>query len=121
MAPIPAGIPDHDRYDRQHWNDADMDRQDARREFLVEESLVPVTFETDRKCQVETGRCSGPFTGVYVEDPSDLDIDHLVPLRTRTSRRLEMGHGDPREVRQLPGRREPPGCGHRPGEPQQGS
>ena len=28
-----------------------------------------------------TGRWYGAFTGVYVEDPSDLDIDHLVPLK----------------------------------------
>ncbi len=30
---------------------------------------------------METGRWYGAFTGVYVEDPSDLDIYHLVPLK----------------------------------------
>ena len=40
-----------------------------------------MTFETDRKCRVETGRWFGAFTGVYTGDPGDLDIDHLVPLK----------------------------------------
>ena len=38
-------------------------------------------FKTDRECRVETGRWYGAFTGVYTDDPGDLDIDHLVPLK----------------------------------------
>ena len=81
VAPIPADIPEYDRGDWKHWVDADGDCQDARQEVLIAESLVFVTFETDRQCRVETGRWFGAFTSVYVEDPSDLDIDHLVPLK----------------------------------------
>ena len=81
VAPIPANIPEYDRGDWKHWVDEDGDCQDARQEVLVAESLVSVTFETDRQCRVETGRWFGAFTGVYVEDPGDLDIDHLVPLK----------------------------------------
>ena len=81
IAPIPADIPEYDRGDWKHWVDADGDCQDARQEVLVEESLDEVTFETDRQCRVEAGRWYGAFTGVYVEDPGDLDIDHLVPLK----------------------------------------
>ena len=81
VAPILADIPEYDRDDWKHWVDEDGDCQDARQEVLVEESLVSVTFETDRQCRVETGRWFGAFTSVYVEDPSDLDIDHLVPLK----------------------------------------
>ena len=81
MAPIPAGIPEYDRSDWRHWIDEDGDCQDARQESLVEESLVEVTFETDRKCRVETGQWFGAFTAVYVDDPGDLDIDHMVPLK----------------------------------------
>ena len=81
VAPIPADIPAYDRDDWKHWVDEDGDCQDARQEVLVEESLVSVTFETDRGCRVATGQWYGAFTGVYVEDPSDLDIDHLVPLK----------------------------------------
>ena len=81
VAPIPADIPEYDRDDWKHWTDADGDCQDARQEVLIAESLAEVTFETDRGCRVETGQWYGAFTGVYVEDPSDLDIDHLVPLK----------------------------------------
>ena len=42
---------------------------------------MEVTFETDRKCRVETGQWFGAFTAVYVDDPGDLDIDHIVPLK----------------------------------------
>ena len=81
VAPIPAGIPEYDRGDWKHWVAEDGDCQDARQEVLITESLVSVTFETDRACRVETGRWYGAFTGVYTGDPRDLDIDHLVPLK----------------------------------------
>ena len=81
VAPVPDDIPAYDRSDWRHWIDEDGDCQDARQESLVEESLVPVTFETDRKCRVETGQWYGAFTGVYVENPGDLDVDHMVPLQ----------------------------------------
>ena len=81
VAPVPAGIPEYDRSDWRHWIDEDGDCQDARQEVLIVESLDQVTFETDRKCRVGTGRWYGAFTGVYLEDPGDLDIDHLVPLK----------------------------------------
>ena len=81
IAPIPAGIPEYARSDWRHWIDEDGDCQDARQEVLVEESLTPVTFETDRKCRVASGRWYGAFTGVYTGDAGDLDIDHMVPLK----------------------------------------
>ena len=81
VAPVPEGIPEYDRGDWRHWVDADGDCQDARQEVLIAESLVSVTFETDRKCRVETGRWYGAFTAVYADDPGDLDIDHMVPLK----------------------------------------
>ena len=81
VAPIPADIPDYDRGEWKHWVDADGDCQDARQEVLVEESLDQVTFETDRECRVEAGQWYGAFTAVYVDDPGDLDIDHMVPLK----------------------------------------
>ena len=40
-----------------------------------------MTYKTDRKCRVETGRWYGTFTGTYVDNPGDLDIDHLVALK----------------------------------------
>ena len=64
-----------------HWADEDEDCQDARQEVPTVERLVEVTFESARMCQVETGRWYGAFTGIDVELPGDLDVDHLVPLK----------------------------------------
>ena len=81
VAPIPADISEYSRSQWKHWIDGDGDCQDARQEALVSESLVEVTFESERKCRVATGRWFGAFAGTYVEAPGDLDIDHLVPLK----------------------------------------
>ena len=81
VAPIPADISKYSRSQYKHWIDEDGDCQDARQEALISESLVEVTFESERKCRVATGRWYGAFAGIYVEAPGDLDIDHLVPLK----------------------------------------
>ena len=81
VAPVPADIPQYSRSQWKHWTDKDGDCQDARQEALISESLVEVTFESDRECRVETGRWYGAFSGIFVEAPGDLDIDHLVPLK----------------------------------------
>ena len=49
--------------------------------MLIAESLVEVTYESDRQCRVATGRWYGAFTISYTDDPGDLDIDHMVPLK----------------------------------------
>ena len=81
VAPIPAAIPEYDRSDWRHWIDEDGDCQDARQEVLIAESLDQVTFETDRKCRVETGRWFGVFDGHHLENVGYVDIDHMVPLQ----------------------------------------
>ena len=81
VAPVPSDIPEYDRSEWRHWIDEDGDCQDARQEVLISESLVEVTFESEKLCRVATGEWYGAFTGTYVEVPGDLDIDHLVPLK----------------------------------------
>ena len=81
VAPIRADIPEYSRSQYKHWVDDDGDCQDARQEVLILESLVEVTFESEKECRVATGQWYGAFTGAYVETPGELDIDHLVPLK----------------------------------------
>ena len=69
-------------YDRSlysHWRDADEDCQDTRQEVLIAESLRPVEFDASG-CRVVSGTWFDPYTGMIVRNPSDLDIDHFVPL-----------------------------------------
>ena len=81
IAPIPDDIPEYDRSDWRHWIDEDGDCQDIRQEVLVAESLDKVTFETDEKCRVETGRWYGAFDGHDLGNAGHVDVDHMVPLR----------------------------------------
>ena len=71
-------------YNRSNWGnwvDADGDCQNTRHEVLIEESLVPVTFKTDRKCIVVYGKWIDPYTGGTFTMASLLDVDHVVPLK----------------------------------------
>ncbi len=80
VAPVAHDIPDYDRGDWSHWRDEDRDCQDARQETLIAESQTPVVYESDSACRVKSGRWLDPYTGETFTDPSELDIDHMVPL-----------------------------------------
>ena len=80
VAPIPSDLPEYDRREWRHWTDEDGDCQNARQEVLIDESTVAVEFASDDQCRVWSGQWQGPYTGEVVNDPSDLDIDHMVPL-----------------------------------------
>ena len=81
VAAAPAEIPEYSRSEWRHWTDADGDCQDARQEVLIAESLVEVTYETDRECRVETGPWWAPHLGHHLGNPSHVDVDHHVPLK----------------------------------------
>jgi hypothetical protein len=72
-------IPQYARDDWQHWVDEDGDCQDTRQEVLIEESLIVPTLDR-LGCRVVAGAWRDEYTGVLYNDPSDLDIDHRVPL-----------------------------------------
>ena len=80
VAPVPADLPKYDRDEWRHWTDEDGDCQNARQEALIAESTVAVEFASGDQCRVSSGRWQGPYTGEVVNDPSKLDIDHMVPL-----------------------------------------
>ena len=65
----------------KHWIDSDGDCRNTRQQVLAHESLTHVTFETDRKCRIQTGRWYGAFTGHYEEFPEIVDIDNMIPLK----------------------------------------
>lgn len=79
VAPRGSGV-EYRRRDWRHWIDADRDCQNTRAEVLIEESQGQVSFATDERCRVVTGRWEGPWSGELFVNSSDVDIDHHVPL-----------------------------------------
>lgn len=77
------------------WIDADSDGQDSRQEVLIEESLIGLTFDFNGK--VSGGLWVGPYCGFIPTNPSELDIDHMVPLKEA---HLSGGHAWTPEKRQ---------------------
>ncbi len=99
-------LPDYERTEYRHWIDEDEDRCDTRAEVLIEESEILVTLEEDKPCNVIAGRWTDPYSGEVITDPSDLDVDHMVPLRNAHRRGLALDISTPPKLRQRP---HPPG------------
>lgn len=72
-------------YERAHfsssWGDFDKDCQDTRAEVLINTSLVGVSFYDNSNCRVKNGIWVSVFTGEKHYIASNLDIDHIVPLK----------------------------------------
>ena len=71
--------PAYDRDDWGRWRDADGDCQDTRQEVLIRDATA-VTLNASG-CRVTSGNWIGHFSGNAYTDPSDLDVDHVVPLK----------------------------------------
>ena len=65
----------------KHWIDANRDCQDTRAEVLIAESKVTPRYTTTRRCTVATGKWYSYYDGATWTKASDVDIDHLVPLK----------------------------------------
>lgn len=78
----PGGKADYQRSAFGHgWDDTDGDCQNARAEALIETSTVqPVQFASADRCRVTRGRWISPFTNKVIQNASNIDIDHVVPL-----------------------------------------
>jgi hypothetical protein len=63
------------------WDDADGDCQDSRAEALIAKSTTKVRFADENRCRVLSGRWISPFTGKVIQNSSEIDIDHVVPLK----------------------------------------
>lgn len=72
---------DRSGYDRDlftHWIDLDGNGCNSRFEVLIAESLQEL--EIFGECELVGGEWVSVYDGVTTSDPSDFDIDHLVPL-----------------------------------------
>jgi hypothetical protein len=78
---LSSDIPEYNRDDWPHWDDSNKDCQDTRQEVLIAESFEDVVYEDSEACRVSTGKWFDSYTGIYFYNASDLDIDHLVPLK----------------------------------------
>ncbi|WP_209314772.1 hypothetical protein [Streptomyces bohaiensis] len=81
VAALPVAEENREGYDRnafRHWVDEDGDGCHARAEVLKAEAIVaPVQ---SGRCTLSGGRWYSYYDDVYVDGPSGLDIDHMVPL-----------------------------------------
>lgn len=69
---------EYNREDWGNWIDEDKDGLNTRDEVLAEESLIKPVISNNK---VVYGKWFDKYTGKYFTNPSDLDIDHLVPLK----------------------------------------
>lgn len=75
---------DYDRDDWNHWTS--IDGCDTRSRVLQEESEASGNLQVNDNCTVTSGQWRDPFEGEHpmdgtvLTDPSEVDIDHVVPL-----------------------------------------
>ena len=63
------------------WADSDKDCQNSRMETLISQSVGQIRYKTVKQCQVIAGKWISSFTGETIYNASDIDIDHVVPLK----------------------------------------
>ena len=68
----------YDRDDWGGWIDEDGDCQNTRAEILIRDSQAKVSFDG---CRVVSGRWSLPYSGGSTTSASQIDIDHIIPLK----------------------------------------
>jgi len=80
-----------------YWADIDRDCQDTRQEVLIIESKVDVVL-SESGCEVISGSWLDLYTGHTYENPSELDIDHVVSLyEAHISGAMEWTQADKRQ------------------------
>jgi hypothetical protein len=63
------------------WADLDKDCKDSRVETLASQSVGQVQYKTYKSCEIKSGKWISTFTGNTIYNASDIDIDHVVPLK----------------------------------------
>ena len=83
LATIPVMNERQQGYSRslfKHWVDADGDSCDTREEVLIAESTSKAQVDP-YGCKVIEGDWFSPYEGATYNQPSSLDVDHMVPLK----------------------------------------
>ena len=74
-----------ERYQRRYfgsgWIDESGNCRNTRAEMLVAHNVGVLTYSDNRECRVTHGQWVSYFTGKRIYKASDIDIDHVVPLR----------------------------------------
>lgn len=70
----------YDRKEFRHWVNVEG-KCSAREYTLREESLVEVNYSDEAECKVSTGKWLSLYDDVTLSNASDIDIDHMVPLK----------------------------------------
>jgi hypothetical protein len=60
------------------WKDIDHDGCDARRQALVAASVTPA--QVGERCAVIAGTWTSAYDGITTTNPSEIQVDHVVPL-----------------------------------------
>lgn len=78
-----VNTPANSRAQYKHWLDTDNDGANTRLEVLDQESWYLVTWEerSNGDWKIEDGLWFCPYTGKTSFEPSDIDIDHMIPLK----------------------------------------
>jgi hypothetical protein len=74
-----AAIAGYDRKNFKHWVSNNPTGCDTRQAVLKEESLSPAQLSSS--CEISGGSWWSEYDDVTTKNPSDLDIDHMVPLK----------------------------------------
>ena len=70
----------YNRKDWKHWSDVDGDCMNTRHEILAAQADGAIKLSPDG-CYVSTGLWDDPFSGEQLTRASDLDVDHVIPLK----------------------------------------
>lgn len=70
----------YSRKDYAHWSDEDGDCMNTRHEVLLASSLTTPKLSPDG-CYVSSGQWIDPYSSKTLRRASELDIDHIVPLK----------------------------------------
>jgi hypothetical protein len=70
----------YNRSDWKHWTDVDGDCMNTRHEILADQADGRIKLSPNG-CYVSTGLWNDPFSGKQLTRASDLDVDHVIPLK----------------------------------------